>query len=157
MLEVEHGLHVHGAGLGSGLLQHLVLRHVLLRGTPLGHRPTFGQVAVDEVVGRRLIGHQVGLQATGLGAAHQLGQNFCGIAQQRNRHRLFGCGVLLDQLKRMVDVARLLVHVARAQTEVDAALLAFNVERHRSRKRGRERLCTAHAAQACGQYPLAFE
>ena len=65
--------------------------------------------------------------------------------------------MLLDQLKRVVNVARLLVHIARAQAEVDAALLALDVERYRARKRGGQRLRAAHAAQACGQDPAPFE
>src|SRR2546427_10200580 len=51
-------------------------------GTPLVHGPAHGQVAVDQVMGRGLVGHDVGAGAAGLGAAHPLGQGFGGIGQQ---------------------------------------------------------------------------
>jgi hypothetical protein len=147
-LEVEHGLHVHRARLRRRLLERGMLRLVLHRGLPLRHAPARGQVAVDQVVRRGLVGHEVGLEAAGLRALHQFREDLGRVAQQRDRHRFLGVAVLLDQFERMVDVARLLVDVAGAQAEVDARLLALDVERDRTRERGRERLRATHAAEA---------
>ena len=55
----------------------------------------------------------------------------------------------------LVDVFGLLVHIAGSQTEVDAALLAFNVQRAGTGQRGGQRLCPAHATQTSRQNPAA--
>ena len=57
--------------------------------------------------------------------------------------------------QRVVDVARLFVHVAGTQAEVDAALLAFDVQRAGTGQRGGQRLGAAHAAEAGGEDPAA--
>ncbi|EJL76703.1 hypothetical protein PMI12_02167 [Variovorax sp. CF313] len=134
-----------------------MLRRVFHRGLPLRHAPARRQVAVDQVVRGGLVGHEVGLQAAGLRALHEFGQDVGGIAEQRDRHRFLRIAVLLDEFERVVDVARLLVDVACAQAEVDARLLALDVERDGARQRGRQRLRAAHAAEAGREDPLARE
>ena len=146
---------MHGAAARRIGGQSGVLRRLALRGLPLLDRPADRQVAVDQVVGRGLVGHQIGLEATGTGPAHQFGQHLGGIAQQGDGNRFFFSRVLLDQFNGVVDVARLLVHVPGAQPEVDAGLLALDVQRDRPRQRGGQGLRTAHAAKAGGQDPLA--
>ena len=152
-LEVQHGLHLGRAALRGGLGQAGVLCGVALRIFPLGHGPARGQVAVDQVVRRSLVSDQIGLQATRLGAAHQLGQHLGGVAQQGNRHRFFGRRVVRDHGQGFVDVLGLLVHIAGAQTEVDAALLALDVQRTGPGQCGSQGLCAAHATQARRQNP----
>ena len=58
-----------------------------------------------------------------------------------------------DERERVVEVARLLVEVARAQAEVEARLLALDVQRHGPGERGGQGLRAAHAAEAGGQDP----
>jgi hypothetical protein len=65
--------------------------------------------------------------------------------------------VALDARQRIVQVGGLLVQVARAQAEVDAALLAFDGERAGAGQRGGQGLGAAHAAQAGREDPLARE
>ncbi len=154
-VEVEHGLHVHRAAFRGGVDQLRVLGRIALRGLPLRHAPARGQVAVDQVVGRGLVGHEVGPQAARLGAFHQFGQHLGRVAQQRDRDGFLARRVVADQRQRVVDVAGLLVHVARAQAEVDAALLALDVERAGTGQRGGQRLRAAHATQAGGEDPAA--
>ena len=154
-VEVEHGLHVHRAALRRRGLQRRVLAWVRLRGAPAFHRPAGGQVAVDQVVRRGLVGDQIGLDAAGFGALDQFGQDLGRVAQQGNRNRLLPGGVFLDELQRVVDVAGLLVHIPCAQAEVDAALLALDVERAGAGQRGGQGLRAAHAAQAGREDPFA--
>ena len=96
-------------------------------------RPAARQVAVDEVVRRGLVGDEVGPDAAA-SRADELGQDFGGVAEQADRHRLLLARVALDARQRVVEVVRLLVEVARAQAEVDARLLAFDVQRARRRR-----------------------
>ena len=51
----------------------------------------------------------------------------------------------------VVQIGGLLIHVARLQAEIDAALLALDVERAGPREGGGQRLRAAHAAQAGGE------
>ncbi len=119
---------------------------------PLLHRPATRQIAVDRIVRAGLVGHGIRTHA----AAHQLGQHVRRVAEQRDRFRFAGRGVLRDARQRVVQIGRLLVDVARLQAEVDAALLAFDIQRARARERRGQRLRAAHAAQAGSENPLAL-
>ncbi len=132
-----------------------MLGRVFLCGLPLRDRPAAGQVAVDDVVGGGLVGHDVGAQAAGLGASGQFGNDLGRIAAQRDGDGLLARGVVLDHLQCFVEVLGLLVDVARAQAEIDARLLALDVERAGAGKGGGQRLRAAHAAQAGGEHPAA--
>src|SRR6185312_11537416 len=77
------------------------------------------------------------------------------VAEERDRLRLARFRVTRDARERVVEIARLLVDVARANAHVDAALLTFDVERARTRKTRGERLRAAHAAETRGENPLA--
>jgi hypothetical protein len=140
------------AQLRGGGLQVGVLGRVGRGGLPLLHRPAGGQVAVDQVVGRGLVGHDVRPRRR-RPCAHQLGQDLGGIAQQGDRDGLLLGGVAGDAGQRVVQVGGLLVHVAGLQAEVDARLLALDVERAGAGEGGGQRLGAAHAAQAGGQDP----
>ena len=65
--------------------------------------------------------------------------------------------MLLNHRQRVVEVPGLLVEIARAQTEVDACLLAFDGQRYRAGEARGERLRAAHAAEAGGQNPTSGE
>ena len=90
-------------------------------------------------------------------APHQLGQDLGGVAEQADRDRVLLGGVLRDPGQRVVEVAGLLVEVARAQAEVDPALLALDGERDGAGEGRGERLRPAHAAEAGGEDPAAGE
>ena len=74
-LEVEHGLHMHRATFCRSFTQRIVLKCVGLRGAPAFDAPARGQIAVDEIVCRGLIGHQVRTDATFLRPLDQFGQD----------------------------------------------------------------------------------
>ena len=106
---------------------------------------------MQRVVGAGLVGDRVGTHA----AAHQLGQDFGRVAQQRDGLGFAGRAVFFDAGQRVVEVGGLFVDVAGAQAHVDAALLAFDVERAGAGQRRGQRLRAAHAAQARGEDPAA--
>ena len=58
-----------------------------------------------------------------------------------------------DHRQGFVQVGGLFVEVAGAQPEVDAALLAFDIERAGAGKAGGQRLRAAHAAKTGGEHP----
>ena len=101
-MEVQQRAHMHCAGFACGLRERGVLRRVFLRRLPLRHAPTGGQVAVDDVVRRGLVGDDVRARATGFGTARQLGQQLGGVAAQANRYRFFARGVVGNQRQRFV-------------------------------------------------------
>ena len=62
---------------------------------------------VDQVVGRGLVGHDVGTEdRRPWQRFDQLGQDFSGIAQQRDGDRLATFGVMLDQGQRVVILSK---------------------------------------------------
>src|SRR5262245_12054385 len=123
-----------------------MLRGVGLRSTPAFDAPARGEIAVDEVVRGRLVGHEIRLHAALLRALHQLRQDLCGITEQADRNGLLLARVALDACQRVVEILRLLVEITRTQAEIDAAMLALDHQRTRAGKRRGERLRTAHAA-----------
>ncbi|SQC38593.1 Uncharacterised protein [Klebsiella pneumoniae] len=55
-----------------------------------------------------------------------------------------------DARQGVIQRGRLLIHVAGTQTEIDAALLTFDVQRAGAGQRRGQRLRAAHAAQTGG-------
>ena len=108
---------------------------------------------MHEVVRRGLVGDEIGHHAAGARTPHEFGQHLGRIAEQADRDRLLARAVLLHECERVVEIARLLVEVARAQAEVEARLLALDVQRHGPGERRGERLRTAHAAEPRRQDP----
>lgn len=104
-------------------------------------------------MGAGLVGDQIRTHAAG----DELRENVRRVAAQGNRHRFAFGGVFFDARQRIVQIGCLLIDVAGAQTEINAALLALNVERARAGKRGGQRLRAAHAAETRGQHPAAFQ
>ena len=97
---------------------------------PASARPSSPrQVAVDEVVRGGLVGDHVGPQPPAWRATSS-GSDLGGVAEQADRHRLrCARSAPATQRERVVEVARLLVEVARAQPHLDARLLALDRER----------------------------
>ncbi len=104
-------------------------------------------------MGAGLVGDHVRAHAT----LDQFRQDLGGVAQEGDGDGLAFAGVLGDARQGVVQVSGLLVDVTAAQAEVDAALLAFDVQRTGAGQGGGQRLGTAHAAQAGGQHPAALE
>ena len=121
-VERQHRLDVHrGRALGRAR-EVRVLRRIGLRGAPALDRPTRGQVSVDEVVRGRLVGHHVGTHA----ALHELGNDLGRVAEEAYRTRLARGARATDAHERVVEVAGLLVEVARREAHLDARWLALN-------------------------------
>ncbi|MNH97868.1 hypothetical protein D3C73_505750 [compost metagenome] len=151
LLEFQHGFDVH--------------RHRLLGGFDYGGRfglgasavfvpgPARRQVAVERVVGAGLVGDHVRAYA----ALDQFRENFCGVTQQGDGNRFTFFGVFVDARQGVVEVFGLLVDVTAFQAEIDADLLAFDVQRASAGEGCRQRLRTTHAAQTGGEDPLAGE
>mmetsp|Transcript_6403 Transcript_6403/g.26196 ORF Transcript_6403/g.26196 Transcript_6403/m.26196 type:complete len:559 (+) Transcript_6403:860-2536(+) len=155
-LEVQHGLYMHRAAAGRRGLQFVVTGRIGGGGLPLLDAPAGRQIAIDEVVGRGLVGHHMGPRgAAALHAHHQLGQHLGGIAEQRDRDGPALGRIALQPGDGVIEVGGLLVHVAGLEPEVDARLLALDVQRREAGEGGRQRLGAAHATQAGRQHPLA--
>ncbi len=125
--------------------------HALL--IPLLDRPALRQVTVDRVVRGGLIRHRIRLDA----AFVQGVQYIDDIAEQRHRNRLAADPGGIEQCQRFVQGFRLRIHIARLQPLIDAALAALDRQHAEPRHGGRERLRSAHAAEARGEYPLAVQ
>ncbi|MCY1434669.1 hypothetical protein D9M71_507350 [compost metagenome] len=104
-------------------------------------------------MGAGLVGDHVRAHAT----FDEFRQDFGGITQQGNGDSLAFAGVLGDARQRVVQVSGLLVDVTAAQAKIDAALLAFDIQRAGAGQGCGQWLGTAHATQARGQNPLARE
>jgi hypothetical protein len=131
-----------------------VLLGVGLRGAPALDAPARGQVAVDEVVRRGLVGDEVG---GGRPRRTSSGSTSAALPSRATDRARAGRRVPPDARDRIVEVARLLVDVARAQAKVDPRLLAFDDERAGAGEGRRERLRAAHAAEAGGEDPAACQ
>ncbi|OIQ70673.1 hypothetical protein GALL_477130 [mine drainage metagenome] len=133
-------------------LFHLA-RILVAHGGPALKAPALGQVAVDRVVCRCLVGEQVRSHAAG----EQLGQQLGGVAQQADRHRLLRLAGATDDLQGLVERPRLTVQITSAQPHLDPRLLALDSQAGGPGHHRRERLGSAHAAKSRGQQPLAGE
>ena len=93
-LEAEHGLDVGHAALRRGITKLLVPGWVGLRFTPALERPAGRQVAMDEIVGRGLVGDEIGRVRAGLHPAQDLGHQLGRVAEQAHRDSAAGlrCG-----------------------------------------------------------------
>ena len=127
-LEAEQRLHVHGAALRGGFAQGAVLCRVGLRSAPALDAPARRQVAIHQVVGGGLVGDEIGPNRTVPDAPQQLRHQLGRVAQQADGHGLLLACVARQARQRVVEIGGLLVEVARAQAEVDAALLALDVQ-----------------------------
>ena len=150
-MKLQHGAHVLGHGALGRLLHALGIGPAPV--LPVAERPALGQIAVDGIVRRGLVGHHVGPHA----APHQLGKDLGRVAEQADRQRLLLPARLLDHGQRLVERLGLRVEIARLQPHLDAARLALDRQHRGARHHGRQRLRAAHAAEARGENPLAGE
>ena len=148
-LEIEHGLHVYGHRFFGGF--HRAFGVGFGGGAVLFPRHVLRQVAVERVVCAGLVGHHIGAHA----AAHQFGQHVGSVGAQADGNGAAFGGVFVDARQCVVQIAGLFVQIAGAQAEVDAGLLAFDVQRAGAGQRCGQRLRAAHAAQTGGEDPFA--
>ncbi|RMU34474.1 hypothetical protein ALP30_01526 [Pseudomonas syringae pv. primulae] len=151
LLERQHGFDVLGHRLLGGLDHFGRLAH--RTGAVLVPGPAFGQVAVKRIVGAGLVGDHVRAHA----ATDHFRQNVCCVATQSDGNGFALGGVFGDACQCVVQIRRLFVDIAGLDAEIDAALLAFDVQRAGPGQCRGQRLCATHAAQACGQHPATFE
>ena len=81
-------------------------------------------------------------------------QQFSSVPAQGDGNCFAFGGVFGDTGQRVIQVRGLLVDIASGQAEIDAALLAFDVQRAGAGQGGGQRLGTAHAAQTGRQHPF---
>ena len=122
-------------------------------------RPAGGQIAVQGIVGRGLIGDEIGTRplVAGRHPARDLGKYLGGVAEQADGNRARRDARIGDDGQRLVEVARGAVEIAGLQPLLDAARLAFDGEERRARHSRGERLRAAHAAEPGGQDPAAAQ
>ena len=112
-----------------------------------------GDVAVERVVGARLVGDDVDRRA----AAHELGQHLGGVAEQADRQRLAPAARGVEAAQRVVEVGRALVEVAGLDPALDALQVDLDAQRAAVVHRHRQRLRAAHAAEPGGHHEPAGE
>ena len=149
--EVDHRRDVHlHAGAGRPF-HRLGVGFALL--APFGEGPALGQIAVDGIVRRGLVGDDVGADA----APNELGEDVGGVAEEADGFRLAGPGPARDHRERLVEGVGAFVEVSGADAEVDGVGVAFDREAGGAGQDRGERLRAAHAAEAGGQDPAALE
>ncbi len=120
---------------------------------PLFERPTSGQIAVDGIMGRGLVGDRVGPDS----ASDQFGIDIGGVAEQADRDRRPVAAGAGDDVEGFIQAVRLAVKVARLQAHLDPRGLAFDGQARGTCHHGRQGLGASHATQAGGQDPSAGE
>ena len=78
-------------------------------------------------MGRGLVGHDIGTNATGLRPARQLRDDLGRVATQAYGYGLFACRMVLNERECFIQVFGLLVQVSGTDAKVNPALLAFDV------------------------------
>ena len=144
------GLH-RGAG---GFFHRLGI--ALLLGPPFGNAPAVRQIAMQRIMGRGLVGHDVGARPACLHALHQFRENVCGIAQKANGLGFACFGPFRNQGQSLIERLGLGIEVSGAQAEIDAGFIALDSKAAGARHDSRQRLRTAHATKAAGENPFAL-
>ncbi len=108
---------------------------------------------MQRIVGAGLVGDHIRAHA----ALHHLRHDIGGIAAQGDRDSPAIGGIFLDAGQRVIQRGGLLVNVAGTQTEIDPALLTFDIQRAGACQRRRQRLCAAHTAQTGGEDPAPLQ
>ena len=143
-----------GAHGGAGGFLHLLGGGFLFR-APFGGGPACGAVAMQGIVGRGLVGDDVGAGAACLHALDQFGEDLGGIAEEAHGFRLAFRGPVGDEGEGFVQRFRLGVEIAGADAEIDAGFVHLYREAAGACHDGGEGLRAAHPAKAAGQDPAA--
>ena len=117
-LEREHGFDVGDDRVLRRRGQRRVLRRIGLRGAPALDRPAGRQIAVDEVVRRRLIGDHVGPHA----APDEFRQDLRRVAEQADGDRAPCRARVADDRERVVEIRRLAIEITGCEPHLDARL-----------------------------------
>ena len=104
-------------------------------------------------MGAGLVGNHIRAHA----ATHQFGQHVGGVGTQADGNRTAFGGVFFDACQRIVQIVGLLVQITGTQAEVDAGLLAFDVQRAGASQGSGQGLRAAHTAQTGGEDPFAAQ
>ena len=150
-VEIDHCLHLHLHRGTGGFFDGFGIALTFL--APFAHRPALRQVAVHRVMGRGLVGHDIGADP----AFHQFGKDICRIAQKRHGLRLARGSPAVDHRQRFLKAVGLFIDIAGAQAEIDAVGIALHRQTAGPGHDRGQRLRAAHAAQAPGEDPFAFE
>ena len=109
-------------------------------------------VAIERVVGRGLVGNQVGQFFAG----EDLRKNIRGVAKQANRDHLFIGNRLFDHAQRFFQRVGSFIEVTAIQSFLDPLGVHFDGEATNPGENRGQRLRAAHPTQAAGQQPASF-
>src|SRR5918911_1095739 len=151
LLETDHGFTMaHGGGAGA---VDVLARRAAAQLCRRGHVVAGGDVAVERVVGRRLVRYHAGDKAQREEARVDLG----GIALEADRQRPALGGRLAYLLQGVVEVARGAVEVPVRDAPLDARGVDLDAEGHAAEHGHGQGLRSAHAAEPGGQHDLALQ
>src|SRR6266516_6148939 len=144
-LETEHGRDV----LADRVLDHLevFLRIAVAQVGGLVDGERRRDIAAQRIVGRRLVGDDVGLQA----AAQEFRVDLRGIADHADRRRRLRLAGLFRPFDRLVEAGGRLVEVAGLEPALDPGRVDLDAERDTFVHRHGQRLRAAHAAEPAGE------
>ncbi len=119
----------------------------------VGVRQAVGNITVELVVGRGLVGQDIRRDA----APHELGQDIGGVAQQGDREGLPFLHGRVGQAQGLVEVVGHRVDVARLEPALDPVRIDLDHDGHAVVHGHGQRLGPAHAAEPGRQRQLALE
>ena len=120
---------------------------------PFGDTPARRAITVQGVVGRGLVGHDVGAGAPRAHPGQKFGEDLGRVAEKAHGLRLALRAPAGDHGQRFIQRPGLGVEVAGADAEVDPRLVHLDGEAGGPGHHRRQRLRAAHAAEAAGQDP----
>ncbi len=150
-MEGNHGFDLNAHRCAGGLGNRLGIGFLFF--APFGNGPALRQIPMNRVMGRCLIGDDIGANAT----FDQFREDVGRIADQGNRFCLARLGPAVDHFKRFVKGMGFFIDIAGTQTEVRTRFIAFNRKTARTGHHGCQRLCATHAAKTAGQDPFALK
>ena len=103
-----------------------------------------GDVAVQRVVGRGLVGDHVDIDS----APRQLGQDLGGVAGEADRQRAPLAAGGIEPLQGVIEIGGSLVEIAGLDPALDPRDVDLDAQRSAAEHRDRQRLRAAHAAEA---------
>ena len=139
-LEGEHRSHVRRDARARA--PHIVIRRSASQCGGGGERQAGGDIAVQRIVRRRLVRHDVGLEA----APHQLGQHVGAVSNEPDRDSGSVSPSVLAPRQRLIDRSCRAVEIAGLETTLHARGIDFHGEANALVHRGGQRLRAAHPA-----------
>ena len=132
---------------------HVIRRIRCAQRPSLLEREPGGDVALERIVRRCLIGRSIGLEA----AAHQRGMHFGRVADEPDTERA-ACRLRLARPRqRLLQAGRDAVAVAGRVAPLRARCVHLHRQAHATVHRDRERLCSSHATEAGGEHDASRE